>query len=74
MVNLDASCVVQVGLLQLSAGLSRGGQFLVRNIAPSLELCGWVEAMRQIGPGGGSGDGQAENQESETETSHSFRL
>ena len=72
--KIDAawSTGIQVGLLELSAGLSCSGQFLVRNIAPRIELCGWVETRRQIGPGGGSGDSQAENQESETETYHSL--
>ena len=43
-------------------GLSCGSQFLVGNIAPRIELCGGVEAMRQIAASDGCRDGQTGKQ------------
>ena len=62
MVNPKAGCGVQIGLLQLSAGLSRGTQFIVGNIAPGIELCRRIETMGEIRSGDGPGDGQTRKQ------------
>jgi hypothetical protein len=58
MVDPAAAVGIQVGLPQLRAGLSRGGQFLVRDIAPGIELCRRIKTMGEIGSGDGPANGK----------------
>jgi hypothetical protein len=64
LVDPEAGCRVEAGLLEVCARLSCGTQFFVGNIAPSIERCGRVEATRQIAPGNGPVGGHTGKQES----------
>jgi hypothetical protein len=57
-VNPQAGCRVQAGLLELGTRLSCGSQFLIGYIASGIELCSGVEAVGQIAYSGGSVDAQ----------------